>query len=75
MPVVCRSRWGICIAYGVYAKKKDDVVLATTVQGFGDMSVAMLAAVAILPGLFSVLGEQGASMPVPPVTTVWRSSP
>ena len=52
--------WGICIAYGVYAKKKDDVVLATTVQGFGDMSVAMLAAVAILPGLFSVLGEQGA---------------
>ena len=52
--------WGICIAYGVYAKKKDDVVLATTVQGFGDMSVAMLASVAILPGLFSVLGEQGA---------------
>lgn len=52
--------WGICIAYGVYAKKKDDVVLATTVQGFGDMSVAILAAVAILPGLFSVLGEQGA---------------
>ena len=58
--MVCRSGWGICIAYGVYAKKKDDVVLATTVQGFGDMSVAMLAAVAILPGLFSVLGEQGA---------------
>ena len=52
--------WGICIAYGVYAKKKDDVALATTVQGLGDMSIALLAAVAIIPGLFSVLGEEGA---------------
>lgn len=52
--------WGICIAYGVYAKKKDDVVLSTTVQGFGDMSVALLAGVAIIPGLFAFLGEEGA---------------
>lgn len=52
--------WGICIAYGVYAKKRDDVVLSTTVQGFGDMSVALLAGVAIIPGLFAFLGEEGA---------------
>lgn len=52
--------WGVCIAYGVYAKKKDDVVLSTTVQGFGDMSVALLAGVAIIPGLFAYLGEEGA---------------
>lgn len=52
--------WGICIAYGVYANKKDDVILPTTVQGLGDMSVALLAAVAIIPGLFAVLGRDGA---------------
>lgn len=52
--------WGICIAYGVYAKKKSDVALATYVQGFGDMSIAMLAGIAIIPGLFACLGEEGA---------------
>lgn len=52
--------WGICIAYGVYAKRKSDVALATTIQGFGDMSVALLAGIAIIPGLFSVLGQEGA---------------
>ncbi len=52
--------WGICIAYGVYAHKKADVVLSTKVQGYGDMSVALLAGVAIIPGLFSCLGQEGA---------------
>jgi len=52
--------WGICIAYGVYSKKKSDVALSSTVQGLGDMSVALLACVAIIPGLFACLGEQGA---------------
>lgn len=52
--------WGICIAYGVYSQQKDDVVLSTSVQGFGDMAVALLAGIAIIPGLFAYLGEQGA---------------
>ncbi|MEG2175123.1 MAG: sodium-dependent transporter [Oscillospiraceae bacterium] len=52
--------WGICIAYGVYSKRKSDVALSSTVQGLGDMSVALLAGVAIIPALFSALGQEGA---------------
>lgn len=46
--------WGICIAYGVYAKKNSDVTLTTAIQGFGDMSVALLAGIAIIPSLFAM---------------------
>jgi len=46
--------WGICIAYGVYSKQKSDVALLTTIQGFGDISVALLAGVAIIPALFAI---------------------
>lgn len=46
--------WGICIAYGVYSKQKSDVALTSTVQGLGDISVALLSGIAIIPALFAV---------------------
>ena len=50
--------WAICIAYGVYSKTKSDAVITESVQAFGDMSVALLATMAIIPALFSVYGQQ-----------------
>lgn len=47
--------WGICIAYGVYSKQKSDVSLSSSIQGLGDISVALLAGVAIIPALFAML--------------------
>ncbi len=46
--------WGICIAYGVYAKQKSDISLSTAIQGFGDMGVALLSGVAIIPAIFAM---------------------
>ena len=52
--------WGICIAYAVYSKRKADISLATTIQGLGDMSVALLAGIAIIPALFAFMPTQEA---------------
>ena len=50
--------WAICIAYGVYSKRRSDSVVCEIVQGFGDMSVALLACLTILPALFATYGQQ-----------------
>lgn len=52
--------WGICIAYGVYAKRKTDVALTTTIQGLGDMSVALLAGMGVIPALFAFMSTEDA---------------
>ncbi len=56
--------WGICIAYGVYAKKDSDATLTTAIQGIGDMSVALLAGVAVIPSLFSMSSSPEAAMEI-----------
>ena len=52
--------WGICIAYGVYAGKRDEVVLTTRIQSFGDMSAALLAGIGIIPALFAFMSKEQA---------------
>ena len=52
--------WGICIAYGVYAEKKAEVVLTTRIQSLGDMSAALLAGVGIIPALFAFMSKDEA---------------
>ena len=52
--------WGICIAYGVYADKKAEVVLTTRIQSLGDMSAALLAGVGIIPALFAFMSKEEA---------------
>lgn len=52
--------WGICIAYGVYADRKAEVVLTTKIQSFGDMSAALLAGVGIIPALFAFMSREEA---------------
>ncbi len=52
--------WGICIAYAVYSKRRADAALATTIQGLGDMSVALLAGIAVIPALFAFMPSEEA---------------
>ncbi|MDO4555485.1 MAG: sodium-dependent transporter [Lachnospiraceae bacterium] len=52
--------WGICIAYGVYADRKAEVVLTTRIQSFGDMSAALLAGIGIIPALFAFMSKEEA---------------
>lgn len=52
--------WGICIAYAVYSKRRSDVALSTAIQGLGDMSVALLAGVAVIPALFAFMSSEEA---------------
>jgi len=47
--------WGLILTYGIYLKKKEDVVLSSTTIGFGDNSASLLAGIAILPVAFSIL--------------------
>lgn len=49
--------WGICIAYGVYAKKNSDATLTTVIQGLGDITIALLAAIATVPSLFAMIAN------------------
>lgn len=47
--------WGICIAYAVYSEQKSDVALSSTIQALGDIAVALLSGIAIVPALFAML--------------------
>ncbi|MFC1556997.1 sodium-dependent transporter [candidate division KSB1 bacterium] len=50
--------WGLILTYGVYMKQKEDVVLNSTVIGFGDYSISLIAAIAIVPVVFALQPEQ-----------------
>jgi len=47
--------WGLILTYGIYLRKKDDVVLSSTTIGFGDNSASLLAGMAMLPVAFAIL--------------------
>lgn len=46
--------WGLCITLAVFSQSKSDVPLTSTVQGFGDASVSLLAGVAVIPAIFAM---------------------
>lgn len=51
------AAWGLAMTYGVYLRKKDDFVLAGYTTAFGDYSASLLAGIAVMCTVFSVLPE------------------
>jgi NSS family neurotransmitter:Na+ symporter len=47
--------WGLVTTYGIYLKKREDVVFNSTTIGFGDNSASLLAGMAVLPVAFAML--------------------
>ena len=47
--------WGLVLAYGVYVRKDEDVVVSATAIGLGNNLASLLAGMAILPTAFAVL--------------------
>ncbi len=56
--------WGICIAYAVYSNQKSDIALASTIQGLGDIAVALLSGIAIIPALFAMSSSPTEAMSI-----------
>lgn len=47
--------WGLILTFGIYLKKREDVVLNSATIGFGDNSASLLAGLAMLPVVFAIL--------------------
>jgi NSS family neurotransmitter:Na+ symporter len=47
--------WGLILTYAVYMKQKEGIFLNSILTGVGDSIVSLLAALAIIPVIFSVL--------------------
>lgn len=45
--------YGLILTYAVYMKQKEDIVLNSTIIGFGDYTVSLIAALAIVPVVFA----------------------
>ena len=50
--------WGLMLTYAVYSHKKENPVLTSTTLGFGNNLASLLAAVAIIPTVFSFFSAQ-----------------
>jgi len=46
--------WGLILTYAVYMKQKEDIVLNSGIIGFGDYTVSLIAALAIVPVVFAI---------------------
>jgi len=51
------AAWGLVMTYGVYLSKRDDFVLTSYTTAFGDYAASLLAGIAIMCTVFSVLPE------------------
>jgi len=49
--------WGLILTMGVYVKKREDIVLNSFMTGLGNNSASLLAGIAVLCTLFSLLPE------------------
>ena len=47
--------WGLILTYGIYMRKRDDIVLNSATIGFGDNSASLLAGLAVVPAAFAIL--------------------
>jgi NSS family neurotransmitter:Na+ symporter len=52
--------WGLILTFGIYLKKREDVVLNSATIGFGDNSASLLAGLAMLPVVFAILSLEDA---------------
>lgn len=46
--------WGLCITLAVFSKAKSDVSLTSSIQGLGDASASLIAAMAVIPAIFAL---------------------
>ncbi len=46
--------WGLVLTYSVYMRKDEDVTLNAFITGFGNNAASLLAALAIIPAIFSL---------------------
>lgn len=49
--------WGLVLTYAVYMRKNEDVTLNSFLTGFGNNSASLLAALAVIPAVFSLAGS------------------
>ena len=47
--------WGLILTYSVYMREKEDIVLNSFITGFGNNSASLLAGLAIIPTIFSLM--------------------
>ena len=47
--------WGLILTYAVYMKRNENIVVNSVITGIGDTVVSLLAALAIIPIIFSLL--------------------
>ncbi len=55
--------WGLILTYAVYSHEKENPILTSTTIGFGNNLASLLAAVAVIPTVFSYFSVQGFSTP------------
>jgi NSS family neurotransmitter:Na+ symporter len=53
--------WGLILTYAVYSHKKENPVLTSATIGFGNNVASLLAAVAVIPTVFSFFSAQNIS--------------
>ncbi len=46
--------WGLVLTYAVYMRAKEDTTLNAFITGFGNNSASLIAAIAIIPAIFSL---------------------
>lgn len=56
--------WGLVITLAVFSRAKSDINLTTTIQVFGDASVSLIAAIAVIPTIFALTISSGAAMEI-----------
>lgn len=56
--------WGLVITLAVFSKAKSDVNLTTTTQVFGNASVSLIAAMAVIPAIFALSPSVAAAVEI-----------
>ena len=51
--------WGLMLTYAVYSHQKENPVRTATTLGFGDYVASLLAAITVIPAVFSYFAGQG----------------
>lgn len=51
--------WGLLLTYGVYLKKKEDIVLNSFITGLGNNSASLLVGLMIFPAVFALAPQLG----------------
>ncbi|MBM3791572.1 MAG: sodium-dependent transporter, partial [Acidobacteria bacterium] len=52
--------WGLLLTYAVYSRKREDIVVNSSIMGFGVYTCSMLAGLAVVPTAFAFLSTEEA---------------